>query len=581
MGALVALLLTVQGFANEKVYLDALEQAETDRKAKLAATSGVRVTDVDMSDSFFAKRGQLLVDAMARGGATINAVCKSGFCGSDPVLIIDGFENLSPATADELATVRRLGLEGVARLACCARVHGPVKIDRNLQRVGNAGLSKVRNLVPETRMNMVLRNDPEIASARRLDRTSLAGLRDVLIIGNGIAGITVADELRKEGRFANITVLSAERAHFYNRMAINKIAEGKRELDDLMLQKPMWYRDNHINVRLGERAVAIDRIQRQVRLQNGESLRYDRLVLATGSRAAIPGVDFLARENCFVLRSAYDALAIRDCIRAVRARNCVIVGGGVIAVETAEGLCRAGIATALVSRSKGLMHRNIDSESSLMLQHYLQNLGIRIFNQSAIRSFVGYPVLNKIVLDNSMEVSADVVVAALGSEPDIELAFQAGLETNHGIIVNEAMQTSDPNIYAVGDVAERPGLGSGLWPFAVAQAKVAVASILGDEAAYVEPNAVMRLKSEGIDLRAFGSLVVRPGDEVFISPPFRGSWWRIVVSRGQIRGAVQVGPAGMDSPIWRAVESGADISTALEGLRNGQIEALDHLGNAG
>jgi nitrite reductase (NADH) large subunit len=567
-GFVAALALLVHGAINERLYRAGRAKAEAEAARAVPKAEMFKVTDKGEAQPFLARKGQTLLEAISGAGVAISASCKSGMCGSDAVLVHAGLENLSPPTPDELATLKRLGLEGKGRLACCCRVHGPVTIDRNLNRPAQSEAApagagvKTRGLEP--------------MRLPGLDRAAHLGVERVVIIGNGIAGITAADELRKASAAVAITLVSVEGHYFYNRMAINKIAEGRRTVEDLTLQPHVWYLDNRIDLHLGTRAVAIDRAGHNVSLANGQTLAYDKLILATGARADVPEPAFLARRNCFVLRTADDATALRSYVLDHQARSCAIIGGGVLAVEAAESLRHAGLATTLLVRADRLMNRNIDPESARLLRRYLERLGVEIRTETTCTAFQSSERLESLMLSTGEVLTADLFVAALGAHPDIDLALQCGLETRRGVLVDSLMTTSDPDIHAIGDVAELPGTGNGLWPYGVAQARTAVAAILGRNEGYVEPAVTMRLKSEGIDLRTYGTLdASQPGDEVISAPPFSAIWWRIVIRNGHIIGAVHAGPTGQPSPIWKLVNSTLEIETYREALREGRLDVLD------
>lgn len=593
VGVVAALALVASYLGNARVYAAARAAAIAEARAEEAKSApkveGIRVIDEARAEPLSARRGQTLLEALSGAGVPVTASCKSGLCGSDAVLVIEGHENLSPPSDDERATLKRLGLEDKARLACCCRVYGPVRINRDLSgasagdatAVGApspAGFALPDMPVSASRLSLALRpGQPMTARSSTRERALYGGLDRVIIVGNGIAGITAADELRKGHGAVGITVLSVESDHFYNRMAINKIAQGKRSVEDLRLQNEHWYLENRIDVRLGARVVGLDRNARQVFLASGQALGYDKLILATGARADVPEPGFLARENGFVLRTAADAGALRDYIAAKSARSCVILGGGVLAVEAAEALCHAGLETTLLVRADRLMNRNIDEEASRLLQRYLERLGVSIRFGVSARQFLGGARLEAAVIEGGKMVLGDVFVAAMGARPEIELAQQCGLETRHGILVNGRMQTSDPDILAIGDVAELAGASTGLWPVGVAQARTAVASLLGQPGDYAEPTMVMRLKSEGMDLRTYGVLEPRPGDEVICAPPFSQAWWKVILRGGRIVGAVHAGPNGQSSPIWKLIDSTFDLASYHDALRAGDLESLEAL----
>ncbi len=342
----------------------ALETAESQvrvdsRKVQAALSreeAGIPITERGSGKTFSAKGGQTLLEAMEAAGIPIDFGCRSGLCGADPVGIVDGHANLDAPGEEELATLRRLGLEGRARLACSCRATGKVTIDRDPRSV------------------------PPVAPARpaepKPDRAAAAGIGRVLIVGNGVAGITVAESLRRESPSVQITMVADEPHHFYNRMSIGRVIYNQTSMDGMYLVPDSWYKDNNVTVWLNTVAVAIDRAAKAVRLGTGESLGYDRLVLATGAKAAPPGPDFLGRSNCFVLRSAADAQAIRAAIQRLGAKEAIVIGGGVLGIEAAEAMTHLGLRVTILQRAKRLMDRQLDAEGAQLLTTYLAQKGI-------------------------------------------------------------------------------------------------------------------------------------------------------------------------------------------------------------
>lgn len=579
IGALTAASLFLAGLRNRAIYEVARKAAEADAARKAAEGASGLHKVIEGDKTYFGRDGQTLLEVMKGGRANVVANCLAGLCGSDAVIVEAGAEALSPPSDDEKATIQRLGLTGSARLACSARVYGPVTISRAAvgapapARPAARAATAAAAVVPADRLDLA-RRAHRASKPMAIDRGARAGLERVVIIGNGVAGVTVADELRKASHSVEITLVSVERHHFYNRMALNKIIDGKSRPADLLLQSPSWCAEHRIDAALDIRVEAIDRATSRVLLEGGRSLPYDRLVIATGARPRAPFPSFLARRNCFVLRSMADAEQIRDHVREAAPRSCVVLGAGVLGVEAAETLRHIGLDVTLIARGRRLMDRNLDEESATLLHRYLARIGVRTMLETKIGGYDGEDALRAIRLADGNEVAADMFVACLGQQPNLELARDCGLATERGVIVNPLMMTTDSNIYAVGDVAELPGTGEGLWPIAIAQARTAVASMLGAGERYVEPRVVMRLKSDGVELRSFGALKAQPGDETMLSPPFTGDWWRVIIREGRIIGAVFAGPSGRKSPLWDLVLSNADVTPHRFALEQGQLDAI-------
>jgi NAD(P)H-nitrite reductase large subunit len=329
-----------------------------------------------------------------------------------------------------------------------------------------------------------------------------------------------------------------EAHHFYNRMAIGRMIYGRSAMEGLFLLPDEWYAAKRIEVWRNTLAVSIDRQARSVRLGTGEALPYDRLIFATGARSALPTPGYASFSNAYVLRSANDALEIRARIQRHDVRKAVVLGGGVLGVEAADALHKLGLDVTILQRSGRLMDRQLDDIGALKLTQYLDAIGIRTRTRAAVEEFVGEGAIREVRLADGERISGDLFVASIGLTPNAELARACGLEVGRGIKVNDRMQTSDPAVFAIGDVAECPGAPGGLWPVAAAQARIAVTALLGGEDSYRNPPVLLQLKCEGIDLRSYGDIEPREGDRVLCADQDQDVWWKLILRDGKLVGAV-------------------------------------------
>ncbi|MBL8342738.1 MAG: FAD-dependent oxidoreductase [Rubrivivax sp.] len=565
--------------AGERAY-QALERGDTVRidDSRLASAGrgaaqegrpvSIEILERRSGRRFAAAPGKTLLDSMQAAGVPIDFGCRSGLCGADAVGIVEGHDNLDEPGADEAATLKRLGLTGCARLACSARARGPVTIDCD-----------ARSVPPR---------EPLQPAAPREDRALASGVRRVVIIGNGAAGMSAAETLREASPSVAIDVIAGEPHPFYNRMALGRVVYSPQGMNGLYLLPEAWYPEHRVNVHLNAVAVRIARDDRCVHLSNGDTLPYDRLVLATGARATLPSPRYKECKNAFVLRSAAHAQAIRAAVQAQGLRHAVVIGGGVLGVEAAEALHHLGLRVTVLHRRDRLMERQLDAEGAQRLAGYLENHGIEVLTDARIEHFEideGPPVrLATIQLDDGRRVAGDLFVACAGVKPNVSLAADAGLELGKkGVRVDERMATADAAVFAVGDAAEPPA-GSpfgatGLWPVAVQHGRIAAAALLGEAPPAPSPEAtrlVLQLKSEGIDLRSFGDTAAVPeGAEVLTADPADIAWWRLVVHQGRIAAGVYVGPPGTAHEVTRAMQTGADLGTCLAALRQRRLELAE------
>jgi len=529
-------------------------------KERLASRDAAEVTDRGSGITFQVAPDATLLEAIESAGLKINFGCRAGVCGADPVAICEGHENLSAPSDDELATLRRLGLEGRARLACMCAVKGPVLIDRDPRSAPAAVAVVAKPMAP------------------KIDRAQRTGLRRVVIVGNGVAGMGVAEALRRESTSVQIDVIGNEPHAFYNRMGIGRLIYDAPDMDALQLVPPDWPALHNVKVWPRTIAARIDRDSHRLTLADGHVLPYDKLVLATGARSTPPSPEFLQHPNAFVLRSADDARAIRDYVHRRKAQRALVVGGGVLGVEAADALHKLGLKVTLLQRSDRLMNAQLDEPGAARLQGYLESIGLQVLTRTSVVRYDGHPQLQTAWLSHGPRVRADVFVAALGIQANTFLAEQAGLKLgDNGVRVDRHMASSDPDIYAVGDVADLKGTPRGLWPIGAAHASTAVEAMLGEPVPYATPRVVLQLKCEGIDLRSQGEIVAREGDEDFHAREGDEAWWRLIVRSGQLAGGLYVGPPGSAKAFTKLLQQPLDLTPIRAELRAGNHDALKKL----
>ncbi len=559
----VILLVYFNGVQAEKAFIplqSGSREPKVGVKTGAVATDGAAardlVTERASGRSFAADPARSLLDGIESAGLKIDFGCRMGICGADPVAVIEGIDTLSPPDNTELTTLRRLGLEGRARMACvCKAPTGGVTID--------------------------LKTDPHSLPAPadapvQTDQALALNIARVVIIGNGAAGIAAADEIRRRSPSCKIDIVTRENHHFYNRMGIARLLYGSSGINELILMQPDWYVTKDVHVWLNTVASEIDRANRIVRLGTGEELPYDRLILALGASAVSPTVPGIELPGCFALREAADAAALRGWRQTQKCTSAVVLGGGVLGIETADALRKLNLKVTVVQRDERLMNRELDDKGSAILRRFIEGLGIHVVTGTTVAEIQGRDRLERVVLTNGDILDADIYVACAGVRPNVEIARDAGLEVKRGIVVESSMQTSDPNIWAIGDVAELPGTISGLWAVGTAQAGVAVASIFGDTSSHGAPNTLVSLKMSGIDVKGFGTISGDLGQfEIVEFEDEPGQTHRkLVIDNGHIRGAVFVGPPRTGQHIATAIASNKDLTPILPRLRQGDWDAL-------
>ncbi|MEV4939004.1 NAD(P)/FAD-dependent oxidoreductase [Streptomyces zaomyceticus] len=375
----------------------------------------------------------------------------------------------------------------------------------------------------------------------------------IVVVGGGTAGARLAQRLP-------VTLLGEESHAPYNRVLLADVLAGRYAPEVIALP------GTREPVRLGVRAVRIDRAARTVECADGSLVGYDRLVLATGSNPVLPPLRGLRGaeppEGVHAFRTLDDCLALRDRVRpGVRA---VVIGGGLLGVSAARALAALGAEVVLTQQGERLMERQLDVHASALLREHVESLGVEVHTEcrvSGLRQRGGE--VTAVELADGFVLDAQVVVLACGVRPRVALAREAGLDVGTGIVVDDALRTSDPYIHAVGDCAEHAGRVYGLAGPALEQADTLAEVLLAETAAdadarYTGTRALTRLTLGGatpLDLAAFGEVTALPGDDVVqLNDATRGAYRKVVVRGDRLVGGVLLGDLAAVGALARAWE---------------------------
>jgi nitrite reductase (NADH) large subunit len=393
----------------------------------------------------------------------------------------------------------------------------------------------------------------------------------LVVVGNGMAGMRTVDELRQLAPdLYDITVFGAEPHGNYNRILLSPVLAGEKNIDDIMLHTREWYGANGITLHAGDPVVHIDRRKRIVRAQSGLEVRYDRLLLATGSRPFIVPVPGHQLPGVIGFRDIADVdLMLKAAHRGGRA---VVIGGGLLGLEAANGLVRRGMEVSVVHVTDALMNQQLDKPAATLLKDALERKGLRFLMNANTSEIVGDGRVQAVRFGDGSQIPADLVVMAAGVRPNIALAQQAGLHCERAIVVDDTMQTYDPRVYAVGECVQHRrstfGLVAPIWD----QARVCGAHLAGaGHRRYVQQATPTRLKVSGVDLYSVGDFVGGEGrEELVLRDPRRGVYKRLVLDGDRIAGAVLYGDV-QDGPwYFDLIQQGADISAIRHQMLFGQ-----------
>jgi len=400
----------------------------------------------------------------------------------------------------------------------------------------------------------------------------------LVLIGNGMAGIRTLEELLKIAPdLYDITVFGAEPHPNYNRIMLSPVLAGEKTIDDIVLNSREWYAEHGIRLHAGDPVSEIDRVHRQVRTSGGLSAGYDRLLIATGSNPfiiPIPGAD---KQGVIGFRDIADVETMLAAAR--QGGKAVVIGGGLLGLEAANGLLKNGMDVSVVHLLDRLMERQLDKPAAELLQASLQQRGLKFLMQTQTAAILGGQRVTGVRFADGSEVAADLVVMAVGIRPSIALAEGAGLYCERGIVVNDTMQSFDPRIYAVGECVQHRGQCYGLVAPLFEQAKVAANHLaqLGI-ARYQGSVTSTKLKVTGIDLFSAGEFSESEGDETLVlQDPAAGVYKKLVLRDNRIKGAVMYGDTMDGTWYFQLLREGTDVS----GFRKTILFGQHDLGDAG
>ena len=363
----------------------------------------------------------------------------------------------------------------------------------------------------------------------------------LVIVGNGMAAARLVDELAKValGRYA-IAVIGDEPRLAYNRVLLSSVLAGETASHDIELRPATWWRDRGVTLKYGCRATEIDIGRHEVKIENEESVPFSKLILTTGSSALrlnVPGAD-LAGVHTFRDSRDVDLLLTL----AAQKKRVVVVGGGLLGLEAAYGLAKAGAPVTLVHLMDRLMERQLDAPAAELLKSLVERKGIEILLNANTARIHGETRVEGLELVDGRLIPADAVIFAAGIRPNIALAKEAGISVNRGIIVDDHLQTGATDVFAIGECAEHRGICYGLVEPAYEQARVLARHLAGREASYAGSIVATNLKVSGVSVFSAGDFIGGDGSEtIVLSDINHGTYKKLVISSGRLTGAVLIG----------------------------------------
>src|SRR5258708_7920902 len=366
----------------------------------------------------------------------------------------------------------------------------------------------------------------------------------LVVVGNGMAALRLVDELAKValGRYA-IAVVGDEPRLAYNRVLLSSVLAGETASHDIELRPADWWRDRGVTLKYGCAVTEIDVGRRELRIANEESIAFSRLVLATGSmplRLNVPGADLFGVHTFRDSRDVDLLLTL-----ATNKKRVVVVGGGLLGLEAAYGLAKAGAPVTLIHLMDRLMERQLDAPAAELLKSLVERKGIQILLNDNTARLCGETHVEGVELTDGRRIEADAVIFAAGIRPNVTLAKEASIAVNRGIVVDDCLQTGVPDIFALGECAEHRGICYGLVEPAYDQARILPQHLAGRAASYQGSVVATNLKVSGVSVFSAGDFIGADGTETIVLNDFRhGTYKKLVISDGRLSGAVLVGDAG-------------------------------------
>jgi nitrite reductase (NADH) large subunit len=353
----------------------------------------------------------------------------------------------------------------------------------------------------------------------------------LIVVGNGMVGLRFVEELlARTGDRYQITVVGKEPQPAYNRVLLSSLLAGEVSAEDVRFRDGAWYADHGIELRLRTPAESIDAAARLLRLADGRRLAFDRLVLATGSQPIRPPVPGMTLPGVLTFRDLQDVEAIRAA--AGRGRRAVVIGGGLLGIEAAYGLVRAGLEVSLLHLMDRLMERQLDPRAGQLLRTAVEAKGVRVLLEAETEAMVGDLAAATVKLKDGRLLPADLVVVAIGIRPETELARQSGIACCRGIVVDDHLETSLPNVYAIGECAEHRGICYGLVEPGYAQARILAVRLAGGGEAYGGSVLATNLKVSGVSVFSTGEFLGQDGaEEIIFSDLGLPAYKKLVIRR--------------------------------------------------
>ncbi len=392
----------------------------------------------------------------------------------------------------------------------------------------------------------------------------------VVVVGNGMAGVGAVAEIVAKPLPSRLTVFGDEPYVNYNRILLSDVLAAAKSVQDTILNPREWYERHGIDLHTGCRITALDLSRREVVTDAGDRYGYDRLLLATGSTPFLPRMTGLDKRGVFTFRNIDDTEGmIRWSAAHTRA---VVVGGGLLGLEAARGLTNRGMVVTVVHLMGHLMEQQLDAGAGALLRRRIERMGMGVRLGCTVEEILGGETVEAVRLSTGEILEAELVLVTAGIRPNVQLARDAGVAVNRGIVVDDRLATSVEGVYAVGECVEHRGTTYGLVAPLMEQAKVVADSIAGDGRLRYEGSVTQAtLKVAGVELTSMGQVDARSeaDEELVYSDSGSGVYKKVVIRESRVVGAILLGDASAGRTIQEFWTTGRDVSDARSTLLGG------------
>ena len=391
----------------------------------------------------------------------------------------------------------------------------------------------------------------------------------LVVVGNGMApGRMLENLLEADSEFYDITIFNAEPRVNYNRLMLSPVLAGEKSYEDIITHDDDWYEKHGITLHKSARIDHIDVNDKVVTSETGLTKRYDKLVIATGSTPIMIPLPGHELPGVLVYRDLDD---VDDMLRAAEEKKrAVVIGGGLLGLEAAAGLHEQGMSVTVVHLAEHLMERQLDKPAGFLLEESMKARGIEIITGANTETITGGDRVTGITLQGGRHIDADIVVMAVGIRPSVKLAESAGLAVNRGILVNDRMETSTQDIYALGECVEHRETCYGLVAPLYEMSKVLANNLLGGSTEYTGSTVSTKLKVSGIDLFSAGDFLGDDDEEIVVRDAAMGVYRRLVLKDGKITGVVLYGDTTDSAWFLDLLKQKSDVSEQRSTLIFGQ-----------